>query len=174
MWILNYFALFVFLAFAGIFLCFVLAMISGFRLDNKKCNVYSVLGVIGVFIWLGAIFLPVPDESDKYETSPSHKIYIRQVGNNNMFVGTRFSGNDVVKYQVLTENGEYKEFYAKNTRIVFAKIKKPYIQVYKVQYTHFLGKLANGQFEGKGYYHRYAYSIFVPEDSVQGYVRINY
>lgn len=91
-----------------------------------------------------------------------------------MFVGTRFSGNDVAKYRVLTEKGEYKEFNANSTRIVFAKIKKPYIQVYKVQYTHFLGKLINSQFDGKGYNHKYAYNIFVPEDSVQRYVRINY
>lgn len=76
MWILNYFIIFVLLAFAGMFLCFVLALEADCRLDNKKCNMYSILGFICVFIWLGAMFLPVLDESDKYETPPLHKIYI--------------------------------------------------------------------------------------------------
>lgn len=175
MWILNYLDLFMVLfLFITIFLE-VCALSADANFERKKSNIYSICSFVSViFLIVTIITLGISDSAKEYVTPPSHKIYIRQVGNNNMFVGTRYSGNDVAKYQVLTEDGEYKEFNASSTRIIFSKVKKPYIQVYKVQYTKFLGKLAQAQFDGKGYNHKYAYNIVVPESSVERYVRINY
>lgn len=165
MWILNYFP---------IFYIFFFALEYDVEGNKKKSTVCGVLGYIFLFIVLACLSFPCMKSAEEYETPPLHKIYIRQVGNNNMFVGIIYSGSDVAKYQVLTENGEYREFDASRTRIIFANVKKPYIQVYKVQYTKFLGKLAQSQFEGRGYSHRYAYNLVVPENSVNSYVRINY
>lgn len=174
MWILNYFPMFCVLFFAGMILCFIGAFEYDIKGYKKKSTVYSVFAYVFLFLVLACFSFPCMKSAEEYETPESHKVYIRQVGNSNMFVGTRYSGNDVAKYQVLTENGEYREFNARSTRIIFAKVKKPYIQVYKVQYTKFLGKLAQSQFEGRGYNYKYAYSLVVPEDSVDSYVRISY
>lgn len=174
MWILNYFPIFLILFIAGMILCFVSALEYSVKEEKRKSTICGVFGYVFLFLVLAGISFPCMKSAEEYETPPLHKIYIRQVGNNNMFVGSRYSGSDVAKYQVLTENGEYREFNASRTRIIFANVKKPYIQVYKVQYTKFLGKLAQSQFEGRGYNHRYVYNLVVPENSVDSYVRINY
>ncbi|MGL4210488.1 MAG: hypothetical protein ACRCRT_02980, partial [Cetobacterium somerae] len=111
-----------------------------------------------------------------YTTKPIQKIYIRQVGNVNMFVREGRSGNDRAKYQVLTQDGFYKEYNASSTRIDFDyRTKKAYVQVHEVEYTTFWGKVANANFKYKrGYEPEYAYSIVVPNDTVSEYVRINY
>lgn len=174
MWILNCFPIFCVLLIASMIYCLFFSVVYEEEKNKKKSTIYSILSFASMLLFLACISTTFSKSSEEYETPPYYKVYIRQIGSSNMFVKDGRSGNTVAKYQVLTENGEYREFTASDTRIIFSDVKKPYIQVYRVEYTKFLGKLIHSQFEGTGYNNIYIYSLVVPESSVDNYIRINY